>query len=269
MENSKSKTQILLLRGDAASDSLNDAYGDLQSLPNVNVIQISVLTFVFINLEVLTKSLDNPSDYEGIVFTSPRAVEAVSLVKASFQESWSRWIEHKSVYVVGEATASKVHQLLGWQSRGEEAGNAANLAQIITKSEKPGTKLLFPCGNLRRNELAEGLIEAKIDLHPVVCYQTQPRGDLHSIIDESDTDHNLDYVVFFSPSGVKAALPLLRKKWPHFDTKTTTKVALGPTTAECLREHGCQDPLIAAKPNAQSLMTLIKEAMCSTSSSII
>ena len=265
MENRK--IQILLLRGDAASsDSSNDAYDDLQSLPNVNVIQISVLTFVFINLEVLTRSLENPSDYEGIVFTSPRAVEAVSRVKASLpQESWSwrRWIEHKSVYVVGEATASKVHQLLGWEQsrlRGQEAGNATNLAEIIAESEKPGTKLLFPCGNLRRNELAKGLIEAKIDLHPLVCYQTEPRGDLHSIIDQLD-DPNLDYVVFFSPSGVKAALPLLRKKWPHFDTKATTKVALGPTTAECLREHGCQDPLIAAKPNAQSLMMLIKEVM--------
>ena len=260
------KRNILLLRGGGdAEKSSNDAYDDLQSLlSNVKVMQISVLSFVFVHLDVLTRRLNTPSDYAGIVFTSPRAVEAVNQVKASFpQESWGG--EHKSVYVVGEATASKVHQLLGWKSlNGLEAGNATNLAQIIAKSEKPGSKLLFPCGNLKRNELEKGLVEAEITLNTTICYETQPKENLASIIEETDLT-TLDYVVFFSPSGVKASLPLLREKWPQFGTETT-KVALGPTTAECLRDHGCQC-LVASKPNAQSVMTLIKETMSTSSSS--
>ena len=263
---SASKKTILLLKGGEAEKSSkdNEYEKELQNV-GLNVTQIPVLAFIFINQDVLRQCLIRDyEDYEGIVFTSPRAVEAVNQVmNKEAKESWSRRQQrqqggHKSVYVVGETTASKVHQLLGWQSLGSEAGNASNLAEIIAKCEKPGSKLLFPCGNLKRNELENGLRQASIGLHSVISYETQPREDLSSIIENMNCQ--VDYVAFFSPSGVKAALPLLRKKWPQFDSKATV-VAMGPTTAQCLREQGCQQPLVAAKPNAQCLTTLIKESM--------
>ncbi|XP_059982569.1 uroporphyrinogen-III synthase isoform X2 [Lagenorhynchus albirostris] len=113
--------------------------------------------------------LSHPEGYGGLIFTSPRAVEAVELClekdnktevwRKSLQEKWNA----KSVYVVGNATASLVNKI-GLHTEGENCGNAEKLAEYICSRESSALPLLFPCGTLKR-EILPKMLKDKVRGH--------------------------------------------------------------------------------------------------------
>ncbi|XP_067565179.1 uroporphyrinogen-III synthase isoform X2 [Pseudorca crassidens] len=133
--------------------------------------------------------LSHPEGYGGLIFTSPRAVEAVELClekdnktevwRKSLQEKWNA----KSVYVVGNATASLVNKI-GLHTEGENCGNAEKLAEYICSRESSALPLLFPCGTLKREILPKMLKDKGIPVESLTVYQTIPhpgiQGNLNS-----------------------------------------------------------------------------------------
>jgi uroporphyrinogen-III synthase len=259
MSDDAQKSVLLLLRADAGECKRdNDHYVGLLENFGLQVIQMSVLDFYFINEDILRHELELPEKFAGIVFTSPRSVEAVATI---FHDGGlnSQWTQKTSCYVVGYSTAAKVKDILKWNPSkvcGAQTGNAASLASFIATKHETDAKLLFPCGNLKRTELENGLKENNIILETVVCYETKPRGNISEVLEEL-VPVVPDFVVFFSPSGVKAAFQFLKDKCNGF--ANTDVIALGPTTADCLKKHGCEDVLIASNPNAESLVQLLKD----------
>ena len=116
-----SKKRILLLR---SNEDKPDPYEAELKSDYYEVIQVPVLQFQYINQENLIQKLKRPENYNSIVFTSVRSVEAVAKVtmtnlendptsKNCLLESWYS----KKCYVVGESTYSKVLDTLRWKSR--------------------------------------------------------------------------------------------------------------------------------------------------------
>ena len=112
-----SKKRILLLR---SNEDKPDPYEAELKSDDYEVIQVPVLQFQYINEENLIQKLKRPENYNSIVFTSVRSVEAVAKVmmendpsKNCLLESWYS----KKCYVVGESTYSKVLDTLLWKSR--------------------------------------------------------------------------------------------------------------------------------------------------------
>ena len=69
----------------------------------------------------------------------------------------------------------------------------------------------------------------------------------------------MDFVVFFSPSGVKSAYEVLEEKSiADFASQRTKVIAIGPTTAEPLKNF-IENVLVASKPNAESVAALVNE----------
>ena len=69
----------------------------------------------------------------------------------------------------------------------------------------------------------------------------------------------LDFVVFFSPSGVKNVYDLLKETVKGFE-ESTKVIAIGPTTANTLKSgFGCQNVFIAENPSADSVMNIISQ----------
>ena len=69
----------------------------------------------------------------------------------------------------------------------------------------------------------------------------------------------MDFVVFFSPSGVKSAYEVLEEKSiTDFASQRTKVIAIGPTTAEPLKNI-VGNVLVAAKPNPESVSALVTE----------
>ncbi|XP_020034941.1 uroporphyrinogen-III synthase isoform X3 [Castor canadensis] len=128
--------KVLLLK-DAKEDNCGqDPYIRELAVYGLEATLIPVLSFEFLSLPSFSEKLSHPEGYGGLIFTSPRSVEALELCleKDSKTEVWEKSLKEKwnakSVYVVGNATASLVSKI-GLDAEGESSGNAEKLAEYI------------------------------------------------------------------------------------------------------------------------------------------
>uniref|UniRef100_A0A8V0XD56 Uroporphyrinogen-III synthase n=1 Tax=Gallus gallus TaxID=9031 RepID=A0A8V0XD56_CHICK len=157
--------KVLLLKDPKDKESGPDPYVKELGLYGFEATLIPVLSFEFVSLEGLFEKLSHPECYGGLVFTSPRALEAIKIClrENSKNEAWSKSLKQqwnaKPTYVVGKATASLVEEI-GLCPQGEKSGNAEKLAEYICSREGPhSSPLLFPCGALKREVLPTALKE--------------------------------------------------------------------------------------------------------------
>ncbi|MBN3298984.1 DHX32 helicase, partial [Amia calva] len=208
--------------------------------------------------------LFQPEKYGGLIFTSPRAVEALRRCLEG-EEDWiqtqkDKW-KDKPVYVVGKATAALVQEV-GLVPRGEDTGNADKLSTFICEQEDARSRpLLFPCGSIKREVLPTVLKQNGVPLECLMVYQTAKHPHLDNNLNEYFTQQGIPAsIAFFSPSGVKFCLKTLQR----LSGKGLEKIqfaAIGPTTADALSAEGLPVSCTARKPTAQDLAAAIAEAL--------
>nr|KAF6304483.1 uroporphyrinogen III synthase [Myotis myotis] len=195
--------KVLLLK-DAKEEGGQDPYVRELGLHGLEATLIPVLSFEFLSLPTFWEKLSRPEGYGGLIFTSPRAVEAVELSleqdgksegegrippvgdtgfqksvwKKSLRETWNA----KPVYVVGNATASLVKKL-GLEAEGESSGNAEKLAEWICSREPPALPLLFPCGALKGEVLPQMLKDKGIPMESIIVYRKIPHPGIQVNLD--------------------------------------------------------------------------------------
>lgn len=262
------KMNVLLLKEPRESESGPDPYIKELAEYGHSATLIPVLSFKFVSLNVLSYKLFQPEKHGGLIFTSPRAVEAVKmcLESSSRRSEWDavkdQW-NRKSVYVVGKATASLV-EALGLTSCGEHSGTADVLSRLIIDRERPEIQpLLFPCGSLKREVLPTALRQNGIPLETLTVYQTAEHPDLEKNITHYFTKQGLPAsIAFFSPSGVKFCLDTL-KALAGTQLDQIKFAAVGPTTADALEAEGLRVSCTAEKPTPQHLAKGIAQALSS------
>lgn len=259
--------KVLLLKDPKERDSGPDPYIKELGAYGFEATLIPVLSFEFISLEGLFEKLSHPESYGGLVFTSPRALEAIKicLKENSKNEVWSKSLKQmwntKPVYVVGKATASLVEEI-GLIPQGEKSGNAEKLAEYICSREKPNhSALLFPCGALKREVLPTVLQEKGIALESLTVYQTTQHSDLQESLSSYFSQQGIPAsIVFFSPSGVKFCLQHIQKLLGDFSNNIKF-AAIGPTTAEAMEAAGIPASCTAESPTPQDLAAGIQKAL--------
>ncbi|XP_068111832.1 uroporphyrinogen-III synthase isoform X2 [Hyperolius riggenbachi] len=258
---------VLLLKEPKSGDLASDPYIKELSSRGLRATLIPVLSFQFVSLDQLYYKLSHPEQYEGLIFTSPRAVEAVRLCleTSANKEAWdsslrSQW-SSKPVYVVGKATGGLVEDL-GLSSGGEASGNAEKLADLIcTKAASHSSPLLFPCGSLKREVLPKKLKEKDVPLETITVYQTAQHPDIRSSLTRYFAQEDLPAsIVFFSPSGVKFCLGVIREL--SADKLHQIKfAAIGPTTAEAMGAEGLCVSCTAQNPTPEDLAEGIQKIL--------
>nr|XP_058154146.1 uroporphyrinogen-III synthase isoform X4 [Dasypus novemcinctus] len=179
--------KVLVLKDPKEDDCGQDPYIRELGLCGLEATLIPVLSFEFLSLPSLSEKLSHPESFGGLIFTSPRAVEAVELClekdnktevwKKSLKEEWNA----KSVYVVGSATAS-----LG---------------------ESPGLPLLFPCGTLKGEALPKMLKDKGIPMESITVYQKIPHPGIQVNLQSYFSKLGVPAsIAFFSPSGLTYSL---------------------------------------------------------------
>ncbi|XP_059982571.1 uroporphyrinogen-III synthase isoform X4 [Lagenorhynchus albirostris] len=258
--------KVLLLKDPKEDDCGQDPYIRELGLYGLEATLIPVLSFEFWSLPSFLEKLSHPEGYGGLIFTSPRAVEAVELClekdnktevwRKSLQEKWNA----KSVYVVGNATASLVNKI-GLHTEGENCGNAEKLAEYICSRESSALPLLFPCGTLKREILPKMLKDKGIPVESLTVYQTIPhpgiQGNLNSYYSQQGIPAS---ITFFSPSGLTHSLKHIQEL--SGDNIDQIKfVAIGPTTAHALAAQGLPVSCTAESPTPQALAAGIRTAL--------
>ncbi|KAF5888918.1 uroporphyrinogen-III synthase, partial [Clarias magur] len=209
--------KVLVLKEPRESESETDPYVKELAACGHSATLVPVLAFQFVSLDQLSARIFHPERHGGLVLTSPRAVEAVKrcIESSTRREEWSAVKEEwnaKSVYVVGKATASLV-EAVGLKPLGEHTGTADVLSRLIIERENATSlPLFFPCGSLKREVLPTTLRQHGVPLDTLTVYETAEHPDLERNITHYFSEQGVPAsVAFFSPSGVKFCLELVKR----------------------------------------------------------
>lgn len=221
-----------------------------------NPIFVPTLSFGFKNLEKLHAKLQHPDDYEGIIFSSPRCVEAVvkALDKQELPGGWK--MLHN--YAVGEVThnfaLTELQQLF---THGKTTGNARNLAEFIIDKHDGSKDLpfLLPCSNIAQDTLSLRLKEEGYRIDACEVYETKCSPDLAEKMEKALMADNIEFLAFFSPSGVNCAHEYFKAK--DINMNKYRLVAIGPSTRRALESKGLKVYCTAERPTVEHLIKVL------------
>jgi uroporphyrinogen-III synthase len=214
------------------------------------VEECPLLTFVPpLDWGPLDRALDGVARYDAIALTSPRAARA-------FAERWRARVGEKvalpPVWAGGPGTVAALAEVAtavcGPSANAVgERGSAAALAAAMLEVKVRGP-VLFPCGEVRREELAAYLRAEGIEVEEVVCYRSMLAGETAAreavaragvLVVASPTV--ADLLARACPPGVRPAL-----------------VAVGPTTAASARASGWAPDAVAPRPTVEALVGTVR-----------
>lgn len=169
------------------------------------------------------------------VFTSMNGVEAVakSLNNSNFHPEWK-------IYCIGAATQYLITSHFSSCKIIGTGKNAAELSQAII-NDKAG-KVVFFCGDQRRDELPALLRDSKITVEEIVVYKTK---EVHVKIEK---DYN--GILFFSPSAVKSFFSL------NSIPPATVLFSIGNTTADAIKSVCENEVIISDFPAKEKLVEM-------------
>eukprot|EP00743_Colponemidia_sp_Colp-15_P007753 GILK01008395.1.p1 GENE.GILK01008395.1~~GILK01008395.1.p1 ORF type:complete len:260 (+),score=15.77 GILK01008395.1:41-820(+) len=226
----------------------------------VSVLNMSVLSTVPCNTELLRAEMNAPESYAGLIFTSPRAVECVAeLANSKGINGWERWgLEDSPIYCVGPETYRRVTAMGKHPAMDATGvGGAECLAQHIIRRYSPSAvekPFLFLCGNRRLDHLPALLTASHVPLQELVIYSTQDREDVE-LPEPLSPSFPPSAVVFFSPSSVHYANQQLRSLW---DWNNMHKIAFGGSTAAEMERHCFGVSSIATEPSPFGVVQALK-----------
>src|SRR6185503_3383186 len=126
------------------------------------------------------------------------------------------------IYSIGGTTKQLVKKYLGEETIAGNANSAAELAELITADEEI-EKVIFFCGDRRRDELTDILRRHHIEVNEIMVYKTVNVS--HKV------EKKYHGILFFSPSTVES----------FFNNNTTPGssvfFAIGNTTANEIKKY--------------------------------
>ncbi|XP_050499133.1 uroporphyrinogen-III synthase-like [Diabrotica virgifera virgifera] len=254
MSSQKYTNTVLLLK--TQSNETSDKYAQLLTDNGFQARQVKTLVFQFKNLNILAEKLNKASLYSGIIFSSPRCVQAVKLACQEADINIKDW-QSKNNFVVGTATYTEALQSLGFECRGSDSGNAVNLLEYMKKVvDDQHSLFLYPHGNLKSDSFSKVEEKQKIQVEGVLVYHTIDNPNVEEEI--SDATNNFtetpEFMVFFSPSGLESSIEYLRKL-PLFESSKL--MAIGPTTEAAMKDLSLPVFGVAKQPNPKDVLDLL------------
>jgi len=183
--------------------------------------------------------------HTAIIFTSRNAVDHFFRI---CQESKIEMPADMKYFCISDQTAYYLQKYIVLRKRKLFVGEktAKDLLEVIKKHKNES--FLFPCSNIRKDDIPEFLTANKIKHTEAIIYKTVAS-------DLSDLDEvTYDCLAFFSPSGITS----LFANFPDFKQNNTRIAAFGPTTAKAVLDAGLELDIEAPMPNAPSMTGAIE-----------
>ncbi|XP_053524515.1 uroporphyrinogen-III synthase isoform X3 [Artibeus jamaicensis] len=233
--------KVLLLKDAKEDDGGQDPYIRELGFCGLDATLIPVLSFEFLALPSLSEKLSQPERYGGLIFTSPRAVDAVELC-------------------LQRDSKARVNKM-GLDTEGENCGNAEKLAEYICSRESSALPLLFPCGALRGEILPKMLKDKGIPLESLTVYQKTPHPGIQVNLTSYYSEQGMPAsITFFSPSGLAYSLKHIQELSGNYINQIKF-AAIGPTTARALAAQGLPVSCTAESPTPRALAEGLRRAL--------
>lgn len=204
-----------------------------------------------VDIKEFRKQKVNILDHTAVIFTSRNAVDHFFRLAT---ESKIEIPTDMKYFCISETTANYLQKYIVIRKRKIFTGErtAQDLLGVIKKHK--GEKFIFPCSNIRTDDIPNFLDENGYEWSEATIYRTVA-ADLSDL-----DDVTYDIIAFFSPSGIESLL----HNFPKFKQNNTRIAAFGPTTSKAVKEAGLILDIQAPLPNAPSmtgaLEVYIKEA---------
>jgi uroporphyrinogen-III synthase len=178
--------------------------------------------------------------HTAVIFTSRNAVDHFFNI---CKESRIEMPAEMKYFCISEQTANYLQKYITIRKRKIFTGSrtATDLIEILKKHKEE--KYIFPCSNIRKNDIPDFLKNNGFTYSEAIIYLTVA-SNLSDL-----ADVNYDIIAFFSPSGINS----LFINFPKFKQNNTRIAAFGPTTAKAVKDAGLILDIQAPLPNAPSM----------------
>jgi len=183
--------------------------------------------------------------HTAIIFTSRHAVDHFFNVCVELKIEMPPDMKY---FCISDQTSNYLQKYIVIRKRKIFTGlkDTKDLLEVIKKHKNE--KFLFPCSDIRKNDIPDFLRENGFVFTEAVIYHTVA-ADLADL-----TNVYYDVLAFFSPSGVNS----LFVNFPQFKQNNTRIAAFGATTAKAVRDAGLVLDIEAPLPNAPSMTGAIE-----------
>jgi uroporphyrinogen-III synthase len=183
--------------------------------------------------------------HTAIIFTSRHAVDHFFHI---CQELKIEMPADMKYFCISDQTSNYLQKYIVIRKRKIFTGlkDTRDLLEIIKKHKNE--KFLFPCSDIRKNDIPDFLKDNGYHFTEAVIYHTVASNlsDLKNVY--------YDILAFFSPSGINS----LFVNFPDFKQNNTRIAAFGATTAKAVRDAGLTLDIEAPLPNAPSMTGAIE-----------
>jgi uroporphyrinogen-III synthase len=215
-------------------------YFTLASKYNIKIDFRPFIQVESIGLKEFKKQKIDILAHTAIIFTSRNAVDNFFKICSEAKIEVPADMKY---FCISEQTANYLQKYIVIRKRKIFTGQktSKDLEEILKKHKNES--FLFPCSNIRKDDIPAFLKENEYKFSEVVIYKTIA-SDLSDL-----ADVNYDIIAFFSPSGVHS----LFANFPDFKQNKTRIAAFGPTTAKAVRDASLILDIEAPLPNAPSM----------------
>ena len=230
--------RILVSQSRPADDK--SPYFDLASKYNIKIEFRPFIQIQGVSGKDFRKQKINILDHTAIIFTSRNAIDHFFRIAQELRVDIPADMKY---FCISEQTANYLQKYIVIRKRKIFSGTktASDLFDLIRKHKSE--KFLFPCSNIRRNDIPEFMDTSGLHFTEAVMYETVPT-------DLTDLDlSTFDLIAFFSPSGISSLL----SNFPDFKQNGLRMAAFGPTTARSITDAGLILDIEAPLPNVPSM----------------
>lgn len=193
-----------------------------------------------INVKDFRKQKVDILKHTAVIFTSRNAVDHFFRLCKELKVEVPADMKY---FCISEQTANYLQKYIVVRKRKIFTGSrtAQDLIEILKKHKNE--KYVFPCSNIRKEDIPVFLEENNYHFTEAIIYETVAS-------DLSDLDDVLyDIIAFYSPSGINS----LFVNFPEFKQNNTRIAVFGPTTAQAARDASLIIDIEAPLPNAPSM----------------
>ncbi|NIJ53483.1 uroporphyrinogen-III synthase [Dyadobacter arcticus] len=234
----KKVTSLLVSQSRPADE--NSPYYELAKKYNIKVDFRPFIQVDGISYKDFRKQKINILDFSAVIFTSRNAIDHFFRICNEGRIEVPATMKY---FCISEQTANYLQKYIVIRKRKIFTGTktAAELIELMRKHKKE--KFLYPCSDVRKNDIPEFADLEEFSFTEATMYQT-------GSADLSDLENvYYDIIAFFSPSGIKS----LFDNFPDFKQNDTRLAAFGPTTAKAVEDAGLVLDIQAPLPNAPSM----------------
>jgi uroporphyrinogen-III synthase len=233
------KVKSILVTQEAPTDA-NSPYLKLAERFNLKIDFRPFIQVEAVPVKEFRKQKVEILQHTAVIFTSRHAVDHFFSI---CQELKLEMPPEMKYFCISDQTSNYLQKYIVIRKRKIFAGlkDTKDLLEIIKKHKNE--KFLFPCSDIRKNDIPDFLRENGFTFTEAIMYHTVAAdlSDLKNVY--------YDILAFFSPSGINSLLV----NFPEFKQNNTRIAAFGSTTAKAVKEANLILDIEAPLPNAPSM----------------